>query len=131
MPRIRLKNLKKFQEAIQKFPEEAVPSTHLTLQKRITLDLLRRVVFRTPVDTGRAMGNWQVGRTATDSEVQNWGSDPNVEGALALSRITKPFGVISIFNNVGYILPLENGSSKKSPRGMVKVSVAEVEAQFG
>jgi hypothetical protein len=43
----------------------------------------------------------------------------------------QPYGVITLFNNVKYIRNLEDGSSQQAPLGMVKVSIAETNSQFG
>ena len=130
---VRITNLKSFNREIKTFGVEVVPTEHLKLQKRIAVDLLRRIVFRTPVDTGRARGNWQVSRgTGGDSPVKSFdksGGATFSKGASAISG-AKPFGIITIFNNVEYINLLEGGSSSQFPSGMVAVSLAETEAQF-
>lgn len=130
---IRFNNLKSFNREIKTFGVEVVPQDHLKLQKRIAVDLLRRIVFRTPVDTGRARGNWQVARGGgSDSPLEKFdksGAATFSAGASAIGG-AKEFGIITIFNNVNYINILEGGSSNQFPSGMVAVSLAETEAQF-
>lgn len=131
----RFANLKEFNVDLSRF-KDLVPEEHIKLQKRIALDLLRRIVFRTPVDTGRARGNWQIRRTVTSAQFKKTdiaGGATVAAGVSSLSAITKPFGVIHVFNNVNYIRFLEGGSSAQTnnlPGGIVAISVAEVESQF-
>ncbi|MDH3377781.1 MAG: HK97 gp10 family phage protein [Gammaproteobacteria bacterium] len=131
---IRIVNLSSFNKALKNFSEEEMPEQHLKLQKRVALDLLRRIVFRTPVDTGRARGNWQVnlGRALEQSvnQLDRAGVSTLAQGAGVINRSTNPYAIITIFNNVNYIKFLEGGSSQQAPSGMVALSIAEVEAQF-
>jgi hypothetical protein len=130
---IRINNLNSFNVALKDFGENLVPADHLKLQKRIAADLLRRIVFRTPVKTGRARGNWQVnsGPALEQSipETDKNGAKTVSRGMTSISS-AQPYGLITLFNNVNYIRFLEGGSSQQAPSGMVSLSVAEVEAQF-
>jgi hypothetical protein len=92
----------------------------------ICLHLLRDVVLGTPVDTGRARGNWQAtidqpaeGVTTVDDK----GGQLTVGSADgAISRATGR--VFYITNNLPYIMPLEyEGHSKQAPRGWVRTAV--------
>lgn len=130
---IRIRNLREFNLELENFGKKVVPEAHLALQKKIALDLLRRIVFKTPVDTGRARGNWQTNvGAAGSSAIERLDPSGNTAiseglGALAAAR---PFGLITIFNNVDYIRFLEMGSSRQAPAGMVSVSLAEVRGAF-
>lgn len=100
--------------------------------RKIALDILRRLVMRTPVDTGRARGNWQVSvgspaQTAVDATDKGGGATieaavPTVEGWDA-SKVA-----IFLMNNVPYISALEDGHSDQAPSGMVKITLAEFDA---
>jgi hypothetical protein len=127
------KNLNQFNRELTIFAKQTIPQEHLKLQKRIALDLLSRIVFRTPVRTGRARGNWQVelggaGNSAIDRK-DKAGSSTVAAGAGVIAG-ARPFGLITVFNNVDYIKFLEGGSSIQAPAGMVDISLVEVEAQF-
>jgi hypothetical protein len=126
---IRFRNGNNFRNALRSFGKRAVPADALKLQQRISLDLLRRIVFKNPVDTGRSRGNWQTTVGASnDSEIEP--QDPIAAGTIVVAG-AQPYGVITLFNNVKYIKALENGSSQQAPLGMVKVSIAETNLQFG
>jgi hypothetical protein len=100
-----------------------------TIVRKISLDVLNRVVKRTPVDTGRARANWQttVGQPAT-SEVDR--SDPAgtatvTQGISTVNGWDINSSALFLTNNVPYIGVLERGSSEQSPSGMVAVTLAE------
>ena len=81
----------------------------------------------TPVKTGRARGNWQIGI----------GNDPISEldrkgyvGEEELPKLDKLDGdeTIYISNNLPYIRALEYGHSKQAPQGMVGVTVSHLKS---
>lgn len=88
------------------------------------LQLFTQVIERTPVDTGRARGNW---RTATGSPAQGAidRTDGNAAiGEASLKTATYTLGeTIYLSNNLPYIQRLEDGYSDQAPTGMVQVSV--------
>lgn len=85
------------------------------------------IVFATPVDTGRARANWQVGvGSSPQAELQE--DDPGGgstvarnQGAIASAR---EGDIIYISNNVRYITRLNQGSSAQAPAGFVEQAVA-------
>jgi hypothetical protein len=130
---IRLRNLRQFQRQLRDFGSRVPPEQAKLLQQRIGADLLSRIVFRTPVATGRARGNWQVALgSSSGSEIDNNDKDgnPTIGAGMVAIGSAPAFSVITIFNNVKYIRFLENGGSQKAPRGMVKISIEESRQQF-
>ncbi len=125
--------LRNFTLAIDRFVDRTIPEKHLQLQRAVALQILSGVVMKTPVDTGRARGNWQVtiGAPATSARLvaDKAGAATISEGLGQLSG-AQPFGVIHVGNNVAYIGKLEEGHSKQAPAGMLAITLAEVEAQF-
>lgn len=101
----------------------------VVIPRKIALEVLRRVVMRTPVDQGRARGNWQteVGTmNEGESDVVDPGGGAAIEaGVSAIESWTAENVGLFIFNNVPYIGKLEDGYSDQAPAGMVKVTVAE------
>lgn len=128
--------------------EDTAKRQLVTVHKKIILEALSRVVKKTPVDTGRARGNWQVtiGSPATgtldikDRKRRKPGTPaPRTatrdaaaaqERALATISSLQPFASVWISNNLDYIIYLENGSSKQAPNGMLSVTVEELRAMF-
>lgn len=127
------------------------------VQKAYTFALYSSIVKKTPVDTGRARGNWQVtvGRPATEA-IEDKRKNP-----LPMSKMPVPKGDESVFiaNNLDYIEKLEygtypnppkkgtwvknkngkgghyekrseNGFSRQAPEGMVGVTLANNENIF-
>jgi len=101
--------------------------------RKIALDLDRSVVLDTPVDEGRARGNWYPSINSPSSEV----NEDSKGAAASLGRLGGVVGgaklgqVIWMTNNLPYILPLENGHSGQAPDGMVEVNVQRAAATFG
>ena len=82
------------------------------------------LILTTPVDTGRARGNWNVSVGHVNTEVREL-NFPDQGGAIsegqsALGAWRLGSGTIFIANSLPYILSLENGSSAKAPSGMVQ-----------
>lgn len=96
------------------------------------LDLSRRVILRTPVDTGRARGNWipsiNVVSTETTLTTDQSGAATIGEAASVSSRTSG--NIFYLTNNLPYIRKLEFGSSQQSPAGMVRVSIQELLASL-
>lgn len=120
-------DLRKFALATNRTMDETVRAT--------VLELAVRVDMKSPVDTGKFRGNWQIGEgrpdTRTDSPVdkQPLGSLPSaevfarwqdqMEGVYAGS-------LVFITNSLPYARRLEyEGWSKQAPAGMVRVTLLE------
>lgn len=131
-------NINEFDRELKVFAQVIVPNAHLNVVKKVATEALRRVVNKTPVDTGRARSNWMTALNTIPSETVELTADLTREQASAVS-ITRglgvidsaqPFTTISIANNLPYIGVLEYGGSKQAPEGMVRVTLAELEAMF-
>lgn len=109
-----------------------------TVARAITLEIFSRVIQRTPVDTGAARGNWQVGINTMPTGTVAAGGTNNL-GSLKGKPVVG--NVIWLVNNLPYIGVLEYGGypnppktgtktiggfSKQAPAGMVRVTVQEV-----
>jgi hypothetical protein len=141
---VRFTNLDQFKVKLKDF-ETLTEQEQIKLLKKVAFQVLTGVVEKTPVDTGRARGNWQVSITAgagnaTITRLDDSGeaeahlppgTSSAIDAGLAVLAGVKPFSTIVIYNNVEYIVALEHGHSKRqAPQGMVAVTIAEVESQF-
>jgi hypothetical protein len=117
---------------------EFAKATNRTMTQTLTgavLELGTRMVVKSPVDTGRFRGQWQIGDggpdTRTDSpfDKKPLGSPPGpetfarwqdqLEGVL-------PGTVIYITNSLPYARRLEYGySQRQAPTGVVRVTITE------
>lgn len=131
-------NINQFDKELRFFAEVQVPQEFNAIVQKLSLEILRRIVIKTPVDTGRARGNWMVAINSipqgiieierlSESQAQAFA----LSNGIPIIKSAKPFTAISIANNLPYIGVLEMGSSKKAPQGMVRVSLAEIQATFG
>ena len=127
---------------LKQFSEQVVIE-FATVVWRVLLDLLRRLSFRTPKDTGRAAGSWMISADTPTTEMLpegDYGQYQSNESAAAaaeavaqrlLSSVrSDPYHVWWVVNNVPYIEPLNNGHSQQAPAGFVELIVAEVEAEM-
>jgi hypothetical protein len=103
--------------------------------RKVALSVDQAVVLATPVDKGRARGNWIVSRGSPEKS-ETGKLDKSGAGALSQGRSViggAQFGeIIWISNNVPYIGRLNEGSSKQAPSGFVEKAIqAGVEAVDG
>lgn len=116
-----------FHKALKKFKVDSLEKAEAVFQK-VAFDMSRRIIMRTPVDTGRARANWQPGINARPStSVASFDKSGRQATSAAKSSVSelKIGDVFSLVNNVAYIVPLEFGHSSKAPNGMVRITVAE------
>lgn len=108
---------------LTRFVEKAKMNADQVVRK-VTFDVARGVVMRTPVDTGRARSNWQFGTAAVLNTVDPSGSDTisRLQGQI---QQTGAGGVTYLSNNLPYIVRLEYGYSSQAPAGMVRTTLTE------
>lgn len=115
-----------------------------TVVRKSTLEVFRGVVLKTPVDTGRARGNWNVAAGAPDTS-----TTPTANQARGMTEVAKAAsiaagGIVYLANSLPYIRPLEYGQypnppkggkgkttggfSRQAPQGMVRLTAIEFEA---
>lgn len=117
-----------FNALVDEFAGQFVPDQVTLFQKRIALEALRKIVLRTPVDTGRARGNWQttIGAAPESESLQ---ADPIQAGVNAIHQLGA-FSIVFVSNNVPYIIYLEDGTSQQAPAGMVQLTLEELKAMI-
>lgn len=114
--------------------EEVKSNTEKTV-RRAAIAADTAIVTSTPVNLGRAKGNWNASVGTADTSTQDDSLDPS--GQMTLNRnqgIIEGWrlgqGAIFIANGLPYILPLENGSSTQAPNGMTQGGLAAARAQL-
>lgn len=152
-------NLAEFERQIEKATEDLTETQLVAFHQKIALEALGRIVDKTPVDSGRARGNWQLTIGAASRRILDvedaGGGNTKVAGATQIAAL-QPFQVVWISNNLPYILVLEHGGfvppdpgpskdprkyrfgrvlvqggySVQAPQGMVSVTVSELLAIF-
>lgn len=121
-------NARDFVVSLEKFERKVGRRVDFVV-RRISLDVLTGIVMKTPVDTGRARGNWQVGLAGfVDGTLDVFdpsGGQAVGRGAATISQYkTKDRGLF-INNNLPYIQRLEDGWSQQAPSGMVGLTLAQ------
>lgn len=96
------------------------------VRRASVLELLKLVIFSTPVDTGRLRGNWQ---TTLNSPAGAAIDRLDLGGAAAMADAVANLGsltdVVWFTNNLPYAERIEyDGWSKQAPEGMVRRHVA-------
>lgn len=102
---------------------------------QITAQFCYGVADRTPHDTARAKGSWQIGFEPTEASLPETfkGTVSEVMSAIsakiekAASDERRP-SIIYVSNNVQYIMQLEAGHSRQAPQGMIALTLAELSA---
>jgi hypothetical protein len=133
---------KELDRFVSHFEEDVWP----TFVKKIALELLRAIVMGTPVDSGRARGNWQltIGSPAAGEKDRKIApgvpvmsgaaaaQSPGVAGDVEVEALTRlraysNFENIYLTNNLPYIVFLEEGHSDQAPLGFAELAVIEIE----
>lgn len=99
------------------------------IKRGVSLSLFNSIIQDTPVDTGRARGNWQTSVREPAGSVLERDDKAGSEARKDAERVVGNSGLedpIYMTNNLPYIEPLENGSSKQAPEGMVKRNFARI-----
>lgn len=119
---------------LTKFAAKANADMKLVIQK-ISMEAFKRIIYRTPVDTGRARANWgcTIGKPRTGVQVESTDKSGGTTTAAMVATVQGFSGDGSTFmvNNLPYIHELEKGSSTQSPQGMVGVTAAEMAGFLG
>ena len=123
-----------FSSDIAKFAKKAGENM-VTTRKSVFFQLAESIVERTPVDTGRAKGNWQPSLHTFKSGTVAGASDP-IPAIKMVADSANGDDSMCLINNLPYIQPLEygyygegpkviGGYSSQAPRGMVRITVRE------
>ena len=111
------------QIAIDKITDNAEQFVKFT-----NLEIFSAIIGDTPVDTGRARGNWQTSQdTPAGGEVgrvQKEKTGPATQEAE--TALLTGFGLFWLSNNLPYAERLEYGWSKQAPNGMVRKNAARI-----
>ena len=96
------------------------------LPARVALTFVSVVATATPIDTGKAQGNWQVGigrpLLRQIHQPGRFGADTAIMYAKHKLQHYKGNANIHVTNNLPYIGRLDRGHSKQAPRGFVDMA---------
>jgi len=121
---------------LTKWAEQAKIDLRSTLQK-IAMEAFKRIIERSPVDTGRFRANWGCSIGSPEIVTYELFDKDGQKAEVQMREIVAHWdGTDSIFfvNNLPYSLVLEYGrangepGSKQAPGGMVRLTVVEMQA---
>lgn len=116
---------------ISRWCNKAKADTRAVIQS-IAMETFKRVILRSPVDTGRFRANWgvMVGSpyTGVDESARDKSGSSAIGKAQTITVNWNAQGLITCCNNLAYSHKLEYGHSKQAPQGMVRVTAAEITA---
>lgn len=119
---------------LTRFAQKADADMTAVVQK-VAMEAFKRVIFRTPVDTGRARANWgcTIGKPRAAMQIESTDKSGGATTAAMVATVQgmKGDGSVFLVNNLPYIQELEKGSSTQSPAGMVKVTASEMAGFLG
>jgi len=122
-------NQRKFNAELERFSSVVVPKHFSTMLRWVALETFRRLIMKTPVDTGRARGSWRVSigsPVLNESGINDrTGSYALGVGASVINRV-RNMQTIWLTNSVPYIEKLEQGHSNQAPSGMVSLTMREM-----
>lgn len=102
--------------------------------RKISFELLNKVILKSPVDTGRFRANWYVSVNYVSKEVSSSvdksGADSIRRGSLGINAYKLGDAAIYLSNNLPYAYRLEMGYSKQAPSGMARLSVMEIASKY-
>lgn len=120
-PRIFKKNLEKWAKHKKVTLDEAV--------ELLVVEISSDIIQSTPVDTGRARGNWQA---SNGTPILNSVDTLDKTGVLSIGKVAgvavnSAGNIYHLTNNLPYITKLEYGSSNQNPEGMVRINLKNFE----
>jgi len=133
-------NQREFELDIKRISEK-LDVDAVTVARKLTFDVFRGIVLKTPVDTGRARASWNIGVGRPDDTVSGGtgGSKGDSvsqgiaqsKGSKGVSKVRNLRQQIFITNALPYIKALEEGhSAAQAPEGMVRVTLEETKARI-
>lgn len=111
--------------------EKAIAGDIAEFMQKTVFEIYKSITIKSPVDTGRFKGNWNIGIGAPNYTVQEsatstpLGTPMSVSSELFKIDGTKP---VYIANGLPYAARLETGYSKQAPIGMVDITLTEYRA---
>lgn len=104
--------------------------------RKIVFDIQKDTMLASPVDTGALRSNWFVGLNSRPATVAPTLSDNGASAKTGAAIALKPFAwgdTVYMVNNLPYAhkIEFEGWSHTQAPQGMLRITVARYQAQFG
>jgi len=117
----------RFQRRMATLGANATRNADRTVRK-VVMAVDQTVVMATPVDKGRARGNWIAALDAAVTEPTETLSPSGAEAIAQAAGVAAAYdgdlhAEVHITNNLPYIEPLNDGTSRQAPAGFVQRAV--------
>ena len=99
--------------------------------RKIALEMFRKIILKSPVDTGRFRGNWQLAIGSVPNgtlELDDKTGTATIAKGTATSLGANAGDIIYFANNLPYARRLEEGYSQQAPNGMVALTIQEFQS---
>ena len=99
--------------------------------RKIALEMFRRIILKSPVDTGRFRGNWQLAIGSVPEgtlELDDKTGTATIAKGAATALGFNAGETIFFANNLPYARRLEEGYSQQAPAGMVALTVQQFQS---
>lgn len=99
--------------------------------RKCLFDLLQLIIRKTPVDTGRARASWVLSTEYDDFQLPRGDYNSKFEKMIPETMSWLPVSSqYVIYNNLDYIVALENGHSRQAPAGFVAQALAALSSHI-
>jgi len=119
-----------FADQVKKWEKKTADKLDLAT-RQIALQIFSRIIIKSPVDTGRFRGNWQLAIGSVPSgtlELDDKTGTATITKGTATSLGVNAGDIIYFANNLPYAQRLEGGYSSQAPAGMVALTVQEFQS---
>jgi len=99
--------------------------------RKIALQMFTRIILKSPVDTGRFRGNWQIAIGSVPDgtlELDDKTGTATIAKGAAIALGMNAGDIVYFANNLPYARRLEEGYSQQAPAGMVALTVQEFQS---
>ena len=99
--------------------------------RKIALEMFRKIILKSPVDTGRFRGNWQLAIGSVPNgtlELDDKTGTATIAKGAATALGFNAGETIFFANNLPYARRLEEGYSQQAPAGMVALTIQEFQS---
>lgn len=119
-----------FSFAVSRFASQTKEKEKLVIRK-IAIECFRRIILGTPVDTGRARGNWQASTgnpLGGIVESNDKGGSATIAAMVSEVSTWTPKDDLPAFitNNLPYIQRLNEGWSKQAPAHFIEQVLSDI-----
>ena len=119
-----------FADQVKAWERKTAAKMDLAVRK-IAIEMFKRIILKSPVDTGRFRGNWQLAIGSVPNgtlELDDKTGTATIAKGAATALGFNAGETIFFANNLPYARRLEEGYSQQAPNGMVALTIQEFQS---